>query len=266
MTDWIDGGGCFNAMRWANDGAGAGARDYAAAIDADLGEHPKTLELILATSWDSDDMDTISGDFELQFRNLTDLGDWTVMGAATEVKQGTSTDLVNGNAVVEAEELGQNNCSGKTPSHLDGVEREGANAVTMSSIADEQNFDIHWAIDLSDATNAKEYEFRVVETGTSNVYATLAGTVIAGDTGAISGISKDKSGAILVSCFTIIVQKIEGSGPPHDFIQKGKTTSNATTGAYSFPDLLKSQQHRVDFIKEDTPHVFDCTDDNLVPV
>lgn len=266
MTNWISSGGCYNAMRWSHDGAGAGARDWAAAVDADLGEYPKTIELILATSWDSDDMDTISGDFELQFRNLTDAGAWTVMGAATEVAWGTGTDLVNGNAIVAAEELGVNNCSGKGPSHLDGVEREGANSVTMSSIASKVFFDLHWAIDLSGATDAKEYEFRVVETGTSNVYATLAGTVVAGATGTISGVSKDKDGNDLGSCFVTVHQKVEGGGPPHLYDCKQATTSHATTGAYSFSDLLKSKEFFVYFTKENAPHVMDATDDVHVPV
>jgi len=266
MANWLSNGGCFNAMRWANDGAGQGSRDWAAAIDIDIPEQPISDPLILATSWDSDDMNTISGDFEVQFRNLTDAGSFAIMTGATEIAWSSSTDLINGNAVIAAEELGQTNCSGKGPSRIDGVERSGANAIAQSSIASKDSFDLQWAIDFSGATVDKEYEFRIVETGTSNVYATLAGTVITVTVGDLTGITKDNDGVALGSCFVALFKKTEGGGPPHDYVFVSSQTSNASTGAYTFSNQPIAREYFVYSIKEDTPHVFDATDDVLTPV
>lgn len=265
-NNWLTNGGCFNGMRWANDGAGAGARDWAEFSDTDKVAHPVTLHLILATSWDSDDMNTVSGNFELQWQNLTDAGSWTDLGSTGEIKWSSSTDLANNNAVASAEELGEVNCSGKNPTRQDGKEREGANSITISSVASKKSFDIHWAIDPTGATVGKEYIFRVVETGTSNSYGTMLGSLWPVTVGDVTGITKDDAGDVLVSCYVAIFQKIEGGGPPHDYQWMASTTSHGTTGAYTFSNLDIAQEHFVYAIKEDSPHVFDVTDDVLTPV
>jgi hypothetical protein len=126
MAQFITNGGCYNAMRWANDGAGQGnARDWIAPAEQDINGIPNSVTLILATAWDSDDMNSIDGDFELRWRNLTDAGSMAVVVSGSgEIRLGTGTDLINGNAVISVERLGVEDCTGMGVDHLDGTERE----------------------------------------------------------------------------------------------------------------------------------------------
>jgi hypothetical protein len=265
MANWLTEGGCFNAARWSNDGAGAGARDWIVEADVSIIDHPLTISLILATSWDSDDMTATDGDFQLQWRNITDTGSWTVLTGSGEVAWASDTDLVNDNAVVVAEELGVDGCSGVVVAHVDGVEREGANAITLTDVASDQHLDLHWALSFDGADGGDQYEFRCVETGTSNSYGTMANKITVGAVGNIAGVTKDKSGGVLVSCYVAVFEKVEGGGPPHNYVFKQSTTSDGATGAYNFSNLLINKEYFVYAVKEDSPHVFDATDDVLTP-
>jgi len=262
MAGWLSGGGCYNASRWAEDGAGAGARTWLESADVDLVDWPVTDALILSTSWDGDDMNAITADFQLQWMDVTDAGSWTVLSGSGEIVEGSGTDLVNGNAVVDAERLGQDNCSGMGVTHIDGVEREGDNAITMTSVGSKLSFDLQWAIDLSGADADHEYAFRVVEEGTSTVQGVCVSVAVVG-VGTLAGITKDVNGDVAVSMFVALFEKIEGTGPPHEYRWRGSQTSDGVTGAYSFPNAIEGRQHFVYGIKEDTPHIFDVTDDVL---
>lgn len=81
----------------------------------------------------------------------------------------------------------------------------------------------------------------------------------------LAGITKDNAGDVLVSCYVACFQKVEGGGPPHEYVWVASTTSHGTTGAYSF-SVAPSGEFFVYAIKEDTPHVFDVTDDVLTGV
>lgn len=81
----------------------------------------------------------------------------------------------------------------------------------------------------------------------------------------LAGITKDKDGSVLVSCEVALFEVI-GEGPPTTYEFVESQTSNGTTGAYSFqvPNVSGSPKFMVMSIKDNTPHVFDCTDNVLV--
>jgi hypothetical protein len=212
-------------------------------------------------------MGAIDGDFELQWRNVTDAGTFANLTATGEVKWTTGTDLINDNAVVDSERGGSQNCSGMGVDGSDeGVERSGANAIDLVDIPVGIVLDHQWAVSFVDGDPGDEYEFRIVETGTSNSYGTFAGTVTIVAAVDIIGVTKDKDGVTLGSVFVAVFEKVEGGGPPHDYIFRGKTTSDPSTGAYTIADLAGGAEHFIYMIKEDTPHVMDATDDVLTGV
>jgi len=77
----------------------------------------------------------------------------------------------------------------------------------------------------------------------------------------LSGVTKDKDGTALGSC-EVALFKVISEGPPATYEYIASTTSHATTGAYSF-DVWSGQKYFVYSIKEDSPHVFDATDNVL---
>jgi hypothetical protein len=89
MANFISNGGCSNGARVARDGAGAGARNWQAAADIDITGWLLSWRMIFATMWDSDDMNSIDGDFQLQWRNVTDAGSFADLTATGEVKWAT---------------------------------------------------------------------------------------------------------------------------------------------------------------------------------
>jgi hypothetical protein len=267
MANFISNGGCSNGARVARDGAGAGARNWQAAADIDITGWLLSWRMIFATMWDSDDMNSIDGDFQLQWRNVTDAGSFADLTATGEVKWATDTDLVNDNAVVSDERGGVENCTGMGVSHLDGYEIEGASAKDLIGITSDSVFDMQFAVDMSGGDLGDEYEFRVVETGTSNSYGTYAGTVkIVENTGDIVGVTKDNGGSALASC-KYAVFKVTDEGPPEVYEYKGNGTSDGS-GNYSFTVYWdgSTPNYMVYAEKDDTPNVMDATDNVVQPV
>lgn len=79
----------------------------------------------------------------------------------------------------------------------------------------------------------------------------------------LSGVTKDKDGAALGSCDVFLLKEMSGG---NDFKQVGNTTSNVSTGAYSFTVPNDSDaRFLVIARKADSPHVFDVTDWVLAP-
>jgi len=79
----------------------------------------------------------------------------------------------------------------------------------------------------------------------------------------LEGITKDNSGNPLGSCECYLLK--DNGDDTYDFIDQ--QTSNATTGAYSFTGLTDNDSaYQVVAWKDDTPHVYDCTDHVLTPV
>lgn len=72
----------------------------------------------------------------------------------------------------------------------------------------------------------------------------------------ISGVTYDKTGSILGSCNVFLCQ--DNGDNTAAFI--AHTTSNAVTGAYSFQGNYATEDYFVIAWKDNTPHVFDCTD------
>jgi len=268
MTEFIGEGGCYNGSRAAKDGAGQGDRDWMAPIDTPITGWNPTWRVIFSTCWDGDDMDEIlAADFELQWRN-DDGGSFAAITATGEIKWATDTDLINGNAVVLAEMQGGGNCSGMSDGPRDGYEIEGAASI-QEDIIDGFWFDIQWAVDMSGATLGDTYEFRVVETGTSNVSSDdpcTATITMAEFTGTIDGITKDNAGDVLVSC-KVALFIVTDEGPPEEYEFLEAQISDGATGAYSFTVYYDGSPNWMVYAeKDDTPHVFDATDNVIQPV
>lgn len=79
----------------------------------------------------------------------------------------------------------------------------------------------------------------------------------------IDGVTKDKDGDALVSCEVALFREIGGSPPEYQFVES--ITSDAGDGTYSFTVYENPAQFMVVSIKDDTPHVFDVTDNVLQP-
>jgi len=272
MANFITNGGCINSHRWGSDPGVADTQpDWLAAEETSITNQVIGLDIILALSFDGDDMNLIAGDFQVRWRNVTDAGSMAVLAATGEMNWAADTALVNGDGVPNAEQWHPGNCSGMGVDGVlnDGLMREGANAIDLVDISDGEVHENWWAISTDDALNGKTYSFEIVETGQTSPYtnaAPLSATVAMVTGGDIDGITKDNTGSILGSCFVALFQKVEGGGPPHDYIFVASTTSHASTGAYNFPLLSVNEEFFVYFIKEDSPHVFDATDDVITPV
>ena len=77
----------------------------------------------------------------------------------------------------------------------------------------------------------------------------------------LSGVTKDKNGSVLVSC-KVSLFKVIDEGPPETYEFKESQISDGVTGAYSF-GVYEGNKYMVYAEKDDTPHVFDATDNVL---
>jgi len=258
MADWVSNGGCINGIRYARDGAGAGSRDWVE--DADTAAEFTTAEiLIVAIAFDSDDMNAIDGDFSLDWRNDTDGGSYAALAASGEIKwSSASNDLVNDNAVVEAEQNGTENCSGMGVTNTNGVEREGANSVTMSSIGSKLVFDLQWAVDLSGCDPGDEYQFRVSENG-SDSYKEFAALLTVVKAGKIDGITKNKDRSAAVGGMTVsaVISDGAGSDPKPTGPVVSQVVSHVSTGVYSLLGLRSGDDYFLHGYKDDADDVSD---------
>jgi len=257
MASWT-GDGCVNGIRYAHDGAGQGARDWDAAVDTNaIFTNAETF--IVAISFDSDDMDALTGDFVLEWQDDTDDDGWNDLSASGELKWGSVSDLINGNAVVAAERNGSENCSTMGVTHTDGVEREGANDVTMTSVGSKLVFDLQWAVDATGATADHDYEFRVSESGGgSNVYKTFTATVNIIVAGKIDGTTLDATRSSAVGSVTVSAYLSDEADPPKPVGSlKSQVESHASTGVYSLLGLVSGAKYFLHFFKEDTADLSD---------
>jgi len=79
----------------------------------------------------------------------------------------------------------------------------------------------------------------------------------------LEGITKDKTGSILGSCECFLFKDNQNN----TLTFKDYTTSNASTGVYSFTGISDNDaQYLVYAVKDNSPHVFDVTDHVLSPV
>lgn len=83
------------------------------------------------------------------------------------------------------------------------------------------------------------------------------------ETYTISGVTKDKNGSPLGSCEVALLKEVGGMPPQYRFV--ACTTSDPSTGAYSFQVYENEARFMVYCIKDDSPHVFDASDNVLQP-
>lgn len=77
----------------------------------------------------------------------------------------------------------------------------------------------------------------------------------------LTGITKDKNGTVLGSC-KVSLFKVASEGPPETYTFLESKISDVVTGAYSF-DVWAGKKYMIYAEKDDSPHVFDCTDNVL---
>lgn len=77
----------------------------------------------------------------------------------------------------------------------------------------------------------------------------------------LTGITKDKNGAVLVSC-KVSIFKVISEGPPETYLFLESKISDGATGAYSF-NVWAGNKYMVYAEKDDSPHVFDASDNVL---
>ena len=262
MTELLAAGGCGNDNRIARDGAGAGSRDWLAAVGvANVTLNDQELAIV-AFNIDADDMnDATDATFKLQWRNFSDTGSWTDLGSTGEIKWSSSTDLVDDATVIEAEESGANsiNCSGKGWSRRDGLEKEGANGFTRT-VAQDAHEDFHWAIalDSADAANADQYEFRLTQSDATviKVGTTKLTVVVAGE---ITGTTKnsDRSAAVVSVQVTAYLSD-EGSPPKPVGAPAAQLVSSGSDGTYALQEqIVDGSKYFLHFFKDDTADLSD---------
>ncbi len=260
MPELLATGGCWNAGRIALDGAGAGARNWQAAIETNVVLTDAQIA-IFAHCVDSDDMDDATdATFKLQWRNVSDAGSWNDLAATGEIKWATVSDLVDGNAVVVAEDSGGNsvNCSTKGWSHTDGIEKEGANGFTRTIFEDEFQ-DFHWALDLSDADaiNADEYEFRLTESGGTVIGTSLA-TLTVVVAGKIDGTTKNNDRTSAVVSVQVTAYLSDEASPPKPVgAHVAQLVSSGADGTFSLLGLVSGSKYFLHFFKDDTADLSD---------
>lgn len=77
----------------------------------------------------------------------------------------------------------------------------------------------------------------------------------------LAGVTKDKNDNILESC-EVALFKVVSEGPPTTYQFVESKTSDAVTGEYTF-DVPEGSKYMVYAIKDNTPHIFDATDNVL---
>jgi hypothetical protein len=256
-TELLDAGGCYNSMRYAIDGAGQGARNWAAAHNTPATMNNQQL-LILAVCIDADDMnDADDATFKIQWENFSDdPGAWNDLAGTGEIKWSSLTDLVDGNAVVVAEDSGGNvvDCSTKGWPHRDGVEIEGKNGITRTVVQDAYE-DFHWAIDLSgaDHVNGDVYGFRLTQAD-DTVIGTMSDRLTVITAGKIDGTTKNKDRTSAVGGVTVTAYESDeaGSDPKPIGAHVAQVVSHVSTGVFSLTALTSGSKYFLHFYKDDT--------------
>ncbi len=265
MANLITNGGCMNGHRWGLDpGVADTAPLWIEAEGVAVVDHIIGVDIILAVSFDGDDMNLIAGDFEVRWRNKTDAGSMAVLAATGEMNWAAATALVNGDGVPNAEQFDSGNCSGMGVDEVlnDGLMREGANGIDLTDIADGEVHENWWAISTDDAVAGKEYEFEIVETGQSTPYTgvnPMTATVTVLAAGKIDGTTKDENRGSAVGGVTVTAYRSDeaGSDPKPVGLPKAQVVSHASTGVYSLTGLGSGFKYFLHFYKDDTDDVSD---------
>lgn len=121
-------------------------------------------------------------------------------------------------------------------------------SLSAGFLADLGDLGLKCAVRLASNDGAKS---KIGEVNADVTYTTLA----------LAGVTKDKDGVALGSCEVALFQVVS-QGPPSTYSYIEPQTSNAVTGAYSFT-VFGGIEFMVYSIKDDTPHVFDASDNVL---
>ena len=79
----------------------------------------------------------------------------------------------------------------------------------------------------------------------------------------LTGVTKDDDGSVLGSCECFLLR--DNGDNTLTFL--AYQVSNASTGVYDFTGLTSDSANLIVYaVKDNTPHVFDCTDHVLAPV
>jgi len=118
----------------------------------------KDAEFIVAAMCESGEHKDASSTLRLEWRNVSTGGSFAALSSSGELKYGSNTDLVDGNAVTHGEE----GVTATNPAnHEDGQEHEGSNAVLWGVVQGVYHEEHQYAISCSDAIEGNWYEFRV---------------------------------------------------------------------------------------------------------
>ena len=148
--------------------------DQSGADNTNVIDWVKTNDFIIAININSNGKDTVAAQYKLRWRNKTDGGSFADVGAATEINYNATTDLVNGNPIA----VGGRKCDSQGgDTWAAGEEVEGASLSDSIDLADEYETEIHFALDCSGATDAKEYEFELYDSTLGVTRGTCGATI-----------------------------------------------------------------------------------------
>jgi hypothetical protein len=137
----------------------------------------QAAEEVAVTGWDKDTLaifavaigstshngDTVTP--ELRWRNVTDSGPWTVLGATGEVKQASVSALTDDGNLATGN-FGTS--SGKTAVTGQGCEQENSGTASASTSLAQQEFtELQCGISFADGDPGDQYEFALYESGSS---------------------------------------------------------------------------------------------------
>lgn len=263
MADWTD--GCYNGVRFAEGLAGGGGtRTWLAAADTDAINQPNNKSIIVAIAMDTDDMCSLTDDMVIQWQDDTDVSGYSDLGSSGELTWDGPTDLVNGNAIVDAEGMGEENCSSMGVSHADGIEREGANLIATSGASSKVVIDHHWAVDLSGAQAGHDYSFRfrTATGGGGDLIATTTAVVSVVAAGKIDVVSRNKDSSSVVGSVTVTAIESDGAGTdPKPLVAGGVRAQVVTNGSGvgSITGLISGDKYFLHYYKDDTTDIADGT-------
>jgi hypothetical protein len=258
MVNWVTNGGCINGIRYADE-----ALVYLVPADTDLDNIPNNQVIIVSVSLDGDDMDAISGDFFLEWRNVTDAGSFADLGSTGELRWGNVSAYANGDNPTTGELNGTENCSGMgvTPATF-GIQRESANEINLSSVGEDEVSGHFWAVDLNFALAGKSYEFRITEAGGgSGVYKLFTAQINVVQAGKIEIVSRNlDSSSTVGSVVATAIPSDEAGSPKIDLTKKpaGQTTTNGS-GVGTITGLVSGDKYFVHYYKDDTTDLADGT-------
>jgi len=134
----------------------------------------KTNDLILAAAYENNSSKTVdSSTVVLRWRDVTDSGSFTQMLTTGEINSSGNTSLVNDNALISSEATFYDDIT----TWVNGLEREGVNAVAITLGPAGTGTECHWAIRTQSAQDGHEYEFELYDNSNGVTIGTLVNTI-----------------------------------------------------------------------------------------